>query len=338
LLAAYLIWYMWSHRYARAAKRVLKPFYTLTSYLLKSLGPLLGVSYSVVLHESHPRGDRQGWPYYNETARASQCVFTWHPHSALTVMPFTLFQPSEVFGRDVFIGVARPLYFIPILREILMVGNCRIADDHVVNRILEEGHSLMMQPGGVHEQVRFTDNHEIAYFSANLGFLRKAVRYGMPIIPTYSFGENQLYKSRPERRKISAFLSRLGLPAGLFCLPGKPLLVVGAAISSERLSPDEDEDAAVSRVFEMYLAALRSLWRSHSGHLPRCVAEKGLRFVYRSGGQGDVMSDADHSDVQLIEAFAARCRAARAANDAGAASTKRVPTLHVGAQKPMKQF
>lgn len=263
-------------------------------------------------------------------------------------MPFTLWQPSEVFGRDIFIGVARQLYFIPILREILMIGNCRIADDGVVNDILEQGNSIMMQPGGVYEQVRFTDDHEIAYFSANLGFLRKAIKYGVPVIPTYSFGENQLYKSRPERRKISAFISRLGLPtpaasgkfglpAGLLCLPGKPVLVVGAAISTERLGPEEDENAAVCRVFEAYLAALRSLWRSHSHHLPRHVAAKGLRCVYRSGHQGDVTSDADHSDRQLVEAFAARCQAAQAAKRPGATDAKAAPPTHVAAQKPVKQ-
>merc|ERR1719195_1046308 len=184
-----------------------------------------------------------------------------------------------------------------------MVGNCRIADDHVLERILESGSSLMLQPGGVYEQIRFRDDHETAYFNANLGFLRKAVKHGIPVVPSYSFGENQLYKYRPDRVKVSAFISRLGLPtpaasgllglpAGLCCLPGRPKLVVGAAVDTKRHAQDGDEDSAVCRVFEAYLASLRSIWDAHRGHLPSAVADRGLRLVYRSGGeQGDVVSD-----------------------------------------------
>jgi len=352
---AYVLWYVWSKRYARAAHRVLRPLFPWISFLLKSLGPLLGVSYKVVLHESYTKGKNHGWPYYNETIdpqQSPQCVFTWHPHSALTVMPFTLWQPSEVFGREVFIGVSRVLYYLPILREILMVGNCRIADDRVLDQILESGNCLMMQPGGVYEQVHFTDEHEIAYFSANLGFLRKAVKHGLPVVPSYSFGENQLYKGRPDRRKISNFLSRMGLPtpaaagkfglpAGLLCLPGKPVLYVGTAISTERLSPEEDEDAVVCRVFKMYLAAVRTLWRSGCSHLPTHVAAKGLRFIYRSRDEGNLISDSDQDDVCLVEAFSRRCQRLQEAKDAGSGrhpGANVVPTLHVSSGKMLGKY
>jgi len=345
LLALYGLWYLWSHQYARTTKRVLQHLYWVTGLFLRYLGGCFGVTYTVILHESHARHDKQGYPHYNDTARTSQSLFTWHPHSALTVMPFTLWQPSEVFGRDVFIGVARPLYFIPILREILMVGNCRIADDHVLDDILESGSSLMIQPGGVYEQVRFRDDREIAYFNSNLGFLRKAVKHGIPVVPSYSFGENQLFKYRPERVRVSAFLSRLGLPtspasglfglpAGLNPFPGKPKLVVGGAISINCLAQEGDEDTAVCRVFEAYLASLRSIWQSHHGHLPTAVGEKGLRFVYRlGGGQGDVFSDKAADDQKLVAAFASRCRARKEAADAG----KIESTLSTSKGKAAKQ-
>jgi len=344
-LALYGLWFFWSHHYARVTKRVLQPLYSLVSFGLKASSVVFGVKYEVVLHESHAKHDKQGWPFYNDTARASQSLFTWHPHSALTVMPFTLWQPSEVFGRDIFIGVAKPLYFVPILREILMVGNCRLADDRVLDKILESGSSLMLQPGGVYEQIRFRDDHEITYFNGNLGFLRKAVKHGVPVVPSYAFGENQLYKYRPGRVRVSAFFSRLGLPtpaaSGLFGLPaglnphpGKPKLVVGAAINTKCHAQEGDEDVAVCHIFEAYLAALRSIWDSHHGHLPTTVADKGLRFVYRSGGeQGDVSSDQATDDQKLVAAFANRCRARRAAADAGSSG----PNPFTSGRKASKQ-
>lgn len=319
-LVVYVAWYVWSRKLAFECSPVLRPLFTLVSFLLRALGPLLSVHYRIIFHDSFLRMKRMGWPYYNQTAQAPQSIFSWHPHSALTVLPFTFWQSSEVFGRNVYVGVAAQLYKIPALREILMIGNCRIANESVLSKLLDTGSSIMMQPGGVYEQIRFTDEHETAYFSSNLGFIRMAVRSGVPVVPVYSFGENQLYKVRPDRRRVSSWLTSLGvptpaasgkfgLPAGLFCLPGKPVVVVGKAIPVKKiLSRGEAEDAEVSRVFKVYLQAIRGMWRDHSHHLPASIAVKGLRMVYRAPKEGkEVISDVEENDADLLAAFQCKC-------------------------------
>merc|ERR1712050_665812 len=106
----------------------------------------------------------------------------------------------------------------PIFREFILLMNARVADKPVIDSALEAGRSVMLCPGGIHEQLESDPNHERIYFPPNLGFVRQAVQHGVPLLPVYCFGENQLYDVPDWSRRLSKWLKRnfqIGFPIGL---------------------------------------------------------------------------------------------------------------------------
>ena len=92
-------------------------------------------------------------------------------------------------------GIADVLFSIPIIRELLLFSNARSANPKVMGECAQNGLSLALNPGGVHEQLQYRNDREEAYFPNNLGFIRIALRHGVPLVPVYFFGENQIFKS-----------------------------------------------------------------------------------------------------------------------------------------------
>ena len=79
------------------------------------------------------------------------------------------------------------------LGELLVLWNCRSADADVTNALLRRGISVCVQPGGIPEQVITDCRREQAVFPPKLGWIRLAIQYGIPLLPIYGFGENQIF-------------------------------------------------------------------------------------------------------------------------------------------------
>ena len=61
------------------------------------------------------------------------------------------------------------------------------------------------------------EQQEQLFLQKNLGFIKLALRHGIPIVPSYAFGEGQLFKTYPHvlraLREWIALKLRIGLPA-----------------------------------------------------------------------------------------------------------------------------
>merc|ERR1712187_843060 len=96
-----------------------------------------------------------------------------------------------------------------------------------IEMLLSDGRSVALYPGGIHEQMATDSTCERLYFPPNLGFVRTAMKHGVPLVPLYNFGENQLYNVPTWSRRVSQQLKRFGVGftfgVGRWNLPMLPL-------------------------------------------------------------------------------------------------------------------
>lgn len=227
-------------------------------------------------------------------------LIVWHPHGFLAWSAMFIVSRMAVVGhphgREWFAMVAPALFRLPLFSEALMLVNGRRVDKQIVENLLHKGKSIALQPGGVREQMLTTDKQEQAFFPANLGFIRMALRHGMDILPVYIFNENQMFRRMDGLERMTDFVyetTGMGLPAvtakfgvpmaGLMPLRtdihvrwGAPL-AVGPAV----VEPSEEQ---VEELFQRYLLALQDLFDRHAHEcLPPEVASRGLKIIRVDG-------------------------------------------------------
>ena len=177
----------------------------------------------------------------------------------------------------------------PIVRELLLLMGVRDANRQTLRRLIEAGHTIAIQPGGVFEMVMCDSRQEALFFQRSLGFVRLAMEMGRPLLPAYSFGENQLFDAQgpSEWRLWVAKKLRVGLPFfygrwGLpLCLAPKKTdvtFVVGRPVPPGPPNPNPT-DAEVEAVFERYADEMCRLFvRNAPKYLPPEIAARGLEL------------------------------------------------------------
>jgi len=225
-----------------------------------------------------------------------QAMVVFHPHGAFCGMPLfyggRIWQDLSTAKRGWYVCIADLLFRFPGLSEFLIVNNCRAADKNTMSELLAKGHCAAVQPGGIFEQIRWNPDSETAYFPKNLGFIRLALQHGVPLLPLYFFGENQLFTQNVITRAVNGFLNRT-FGVGVFCVLGYrglpwlwprtlPVTMVWGDLVEVGEAVKDPSDARIQEVFKLYTAALRKLWDEHAARcLPPDVAQKGLTIVWR---------------------------------------------------------
>lgn len=286
-IAAYSVW----SRYAAQVVRRSSKWGSGRATMLMAAG-LLAVARQLGVTAFNEVAEKS--EHVRELAR-QQLICCWHPHGMYVVTPF-IFHSSQPRDRNsliygYFTAVAAAVFQVPFFREALMLVNARIADQRTIDSLLAEGRSVFLCPGGIHEQLATDPCQERAFFPPNLGFVRLAIKHGVPLVPTYNFGENQLYDVPDWSRGFSAFLKRqfgVGIPlgigrGGLPFVPKKGHITVRIGelveVGPARSDPSEAE---VLSVFRHYCAELSALFHAHKDTcLPPDIAARGLEMVWR---------------------------------------------------------
>jgi len=237
-----------------------------------------------------------------------QYVMVWHPHGAFAIaaLCFTSHYWADDFptGRRgaQFVCVASLLLRVPFLADYLLLCHARSQDRKTFSNLLQAGATVAVQPGGLHEQVETDDKKERLYFPANLGFIRLAIQHGVPLLPVYSFGENQLFRTAEWVRKINRFFYKNFKIGNLIMfghggIPTSPLLptplmmpVPGRRLHIQfgkpvDVGPKEENpsEERVLEVFKRYSAALQEIFKECAPkYLPKEVVEHGLEIHLRS--------------------------------------------------------
>jgi 2-acylglycerol O-acyltransferase 2 len=184
-------------------------------------------------------------------------------------------------------------FLVPVIRELLLLMGVRDANRSTLKRLLASNHSVAIQPGGIWEMVMSDSRQEALFFQRSLGFVRLAIEMGRPLLPCYSFGENQLFKSwgghglrlwvaRKLRIGLPFFQGRWGLPLCPLPRPTDVTFVVGRQVPVGPANPRPSE-AEVEAVFERYLEEIERLFAANAPkYLPPDVAARGLK-IHRIG-------------------------------------------------------
>mmetsp|Transcript_46435 Transcript_46435/g.117787 ORF Transcript_46435/g.117787 Transcript_46435/m.117787 type:complete len:417 (-) Transcript_46435:95-1345(-) len=232
-----------------------------------------------------------------------QVLACWHPHGLYTIAPLVFHSPhprnknSPIYSFAT--AVASVVFQVPIFRELLLLFDCRAADSKVIDGLLHSGRSVFVCPGGIHEQLETDPEQEQIFFPPQLGFVRQAIKHGVPLVPTYNIGENQLYDVPQWSRAASGCLRKkfnIGIPFGLgrWGLPFLPhqthlSIRVGSTIEVGAPQDREVDDEQVREVFRRYCVELQRLFEAHKGtDLPAHLAANGLRIVWRGHEHEDL--------------------------------------------------
>jgi hypothetical protein len=88
---------------------------------------------------------------------------------------------------------ATVLFRLPLVREFALWTGCIDASRAVASKALRAGRSILVLPGGEAEQIRTVHGKEKLYLNKRKGFIKIALRNGVPIVPVYVFGASDYY-------------------------------------------------------------------------------------------------------------------------------------------------
>lgn len=252
-----------------------------------------------------------------EMVTKRQHMLCYHPHGLYVMAPVLYFanQPRNKYSPyyHQWNLVADACFKVPFFREWLVAINCRAAESHVLDSLLTQGDTVAVAPGGTYEQLATDPNIERLFFPPNLGFVRQAMKHGVPLVPLYNFGENQLYDVPDWSRKACQWVKDMtgaGVPFGIgrwglpfLPKPGHLALRLGVAVEVGQADANPS-DERVEEVFRAYCAELHNVFRRYKDvALPPAVAARGLQLVWRGNESVDLSEQglAAAQSVQGVE-------------------------------------
>jgi 1-acyl-sn-glycerol-3-phosphate acyltransferase len=191
-------------------------------------------------------------------------------------------------------GLTHPRVFdIPYFNVYAMKTGCIRADRRVAMAALERGAPLHIYPGAGDDAYRTFDRRHEIVLGGRVGFVRLALRYGLPILPVVTLGAHEalivLNDGKALARRLG--LDRLGVeqvpislsfPWGLtigmlpYCPPPVKIEIeVGEAISFPGFGPEAAGDR------EAVGACFAKVERIMQGMLDRMVAARHRRAALR---------------------------------------------------------
>ncbi len=143
-----------------------------------------------------------------EAKEDSQFIFAAFPHGCNSdfraIMDGVLGEvlPNLIRRDSVRALAASVLFKIPVVREIALWTGCIDASRKYAEMALEKQKSLVILPGGEAEQIRTTYGKEKIFLSRRKGFIKLAIRKGVPVVPMYVFGSSDSYTTYHRTNKF----------------------------------------------------------------------------------------------------------------------------------------
>lgn len=211
-------------------------------------------------------------------------VISSHPHGVICVgVVFALYynnvaQWHKQFPKARVTGhILNMIMCIPFLREYLMLMETGTADKKSIEHTIKNGGSALIFPGGAQEALLIPCNNEVPIvLKTRKGFVRIAMQHKVPLIPSYTFGEHDLYKIvqtsgilktlQEKFKAIAGFSIPLFFGAPFTLLPRRtPVKVVlGAPLRTDDYEGELTEEL-VAKKHEEYKEALKELFEKHRG-------------------------------------------------------------------------
>lgn len=225
-----------------------------------------------------------------EKAPNAQFLIAMFPHAVWSDYHVSMDGMWDIAFPNIYDNIrtltASVLFRFPLVRELALWTSCIDASRSVAEQALDRGRTILVRPGGEAEQLRTTRGKEIVYLRKRKGFLRLAMRKGVPVIPTYVFGasdyhhtSNALFAPREwiQKRSGVCFPFAIGYWGSLCPLPVKTVCVLGKPLTFEMKREGTPTSDEVDKAHAKFCLALRELFDEHK----KCVgyADRELQIV-----------------------------------------------------------
>lgn len=210
----------------------------------------------------------------------AQFVFAVFPHGTSAdyriLMDGILYEVLPNIHRKCRTLAASVLFRIPIVREMSLWTGCIDARRSVAENVLEKGMSILVLPGGMAEQLMTDHGREIVYLKKRKGFVKLAMKKGVPLVPVYVFGCSDMFYTSHFLFKFRSWLMKsfgfcIPLAAGLggtSCpLSVKTTVVMGKPLTFESKEKGKPTEEELNNAHDQFSVALRQLFDEHKGRL-----------------------------------------------------------------------
>uniref|UniRef100_A0A0K2V3N8 Acyltransferase n=1 Tax=Lepeophtheirus salmonis TaxID=72036 RepID=A0A0K2V3N8_LEPSM len=128
-------------------------------------------------------------------------LFTSQPHGVMCAGAFVSFATNALSFSKLFNGLHSRLlvlegqFWFPIYREFLIsLGACSASKSSMTYLLENEKNSaIVLVTGGVLEAMENNKNVMRLVLNRRKGFIKLAIKHGVPLVPTFTFGENFIY-------------------------------------------------------------------------------------------------------------------------------------------------
>jgi len=203
-----------------------------------------------------------------------QYIFDVHPHG---ILPFGTMAAllTEALEKDVWQGIkmrvlaASFCFYVPIYRDMILAGGVVDAARYNAKRLLKEGYSLMLVPGGATEALHTTPDQDVVFLKSRKGFVRLALENGAWLVPCYSFGESETYRQM-KGGPVVDFMKKhwqrifgISLPLITNIIPRKVKItpVIGTPIPVDKV--EKPTEKQVQDLLDKYIVALQQLYKDN---------------------------------------------------------------------------
>ncbi|KAI9267316.1 diacylglycerol acyltransferase-domain-containing protein [Sporodiniella umbellata] len=155
-------------------------------------------------------------------------VLGYHPHGIISMGAFANFATEATGFSQLFPGIRPSLltltsnFNMPFYRDIIMALGVAAVSRRSCETILssEPGRSIVIVVGGAAESLEARPGINDLVLKKRLGFIRIAIRHGSPLVPVFSFGENDLYEQVENKKGSLLFTLQKKFQAAMgFTMP-----------------------------------------------------------------------------------------------------------------------
>ena len=212
-------------------------------------------------------------------------IFCCHPHGVICFGSTTVFASEAENFSQKFPGIFPHLntvegnLWMPGFREFFLMFGAVASSKESLTYLLSRpggGEAAVLMVGGIPEMDNFSDKQINLVLNKRKGFIKLALRNGASLVPTFVFGETQLYKQSGVVSGIQQKIRNLiGIAPVLFYgrgffqssfgfLPHKsPMnVVVGEPIHIDKIDDPSQDD--IDNLHALYLKKLRKMYQKYN--------------------------------------------------------------------------
>jgi len=211
----------------------------------------------------------------HEVDADAQYFAACHPHGTV-IFQRTFWRSEQLrkhLRRDWRMLGASILFRIPIVRELTLWFGAVDAGRSNCERLLRNGVSVCVWPGGL-DEANSADRRDAVSIRTRTGFIRLAVKHGVPVLPCFVFGELDAVSAvSPLPRAVADFCKKkLRFSTTLFVGRWKSFvprrvpfhMCIGKPCAVKQLVPEEAGfDAEVERVHKAYKAQIAETYEKY---------------------------------------------------------------------------